>query len=353
VELLSLRPLGSGNEYELKARVTPASAQAGVGELKLFINGVEVQGRGEAPLGGGLVTQRLPLAPGTQTVGLRAARRDGKVLSDLVTAAPVQVKAIGAAQPVLRVLAVGISTYDDASFSTGVKFAALDAEELTRSLRAGAPGLYRDVDATVLTGRKKTDLKTIDAELKALVQRAKPEDVVVIYLAGHGKAPEGKYHFIPADFIYDGPQAFNGQRTLSHERLESLLKGLGAGKRLLILDTCASGATIEGRDGDTEQKDALSILMHSTGRHILAAASPQGKALELGAKGHGVYTYALLEGLAGAADPGRQEIEVDALAKYLSRRVPELTRQIAGYAQQPMRSAIRDSFPLVRRVAGP
>ncbi|MBL8390445.1 MAG: hypothetical protein JNN21_01040, partial [Candidatus Accumulibacter sp.] len=85
-----------------------------------------------------------------------------------------------------------------------------------------------------------------------------------------------------------------------------------------------------------------------------AAASPQGKALELGVKQkHGVYTYALLEGLAGAAAPGQAEIEVDALASYLSRRVPELSLQVGGYAQQPMRSAYRDSFPLVRRVKGP
>jgi uncharacterized caspase-like protein len=70
-------------------------------------------------------------------------------------------------------------------------------------------------------------------------------------------------------------------------------------------------------------------------------------------KEHGVYTYALLEGLAGAADPLRTGvIEADALADYVSRRVPELTQQIGGYAQRPMRSAEGQTFPIVRRPDG-
>jgi uncharacterized caspase-like protein len=164
---------------------------------------------------------------------------------------------------------------------------------------------------------------------------------VVIYLAGHGKAPDGQYHFIPADFIYDSDAAFRRGRTLSSSRLESMLKSLGAGKRLLILDTCDSGTAAEGRGG-ADQKDALARLMRASGRYILAAASPQGKALEV--RGHGAYTTALLEGLSGQADPQHSGvIDVDALAEYVSRRVPQLT---AG-AQHPMRSAYGQNFPIV------
>jgi len=255
-----------------------------------------------------------------------------------------------AARPVLRVLAVGISDYDDATFAKGVKFAARDATEVVKQLRAGARGVYREVDGRVLNRREETGIERINAEIEALVKRARPEDVVVIFLAGHGKAPEGQYHFIPADFVYDSDQAFNRGKTLSHARLETMLKNLGAGKRLLILDTCDSGSATEGRDGATEQKDAVARLIRSSGRYILAAASPQGKALEDGVQWHGVYTYALLEGLAGRADPRNSGmIEVDALADYVSRRVPELTAP-AGYRQRPMRSAQGENFPIVRRI---
>ena len=131
-----------------------------------------------------------------------------------------------------------------------------------------------------------------------------------------------------------------------------MLKDLGAGKRLLILDTCDSGAAGQARDGATDQKDAWLRLMRSSGRYILAAASPQGKALENGVQGHGVYTHALIEGLTGAADPHNTGmIEVDALADYVSRRVPEITQQMGGYPQRPMRSAEGQNFPIVRRSA--
>ena len=347
VSLLSPLVASSDGEYELRVKVEPARAGDTVGALRLFINGAEVRSREIAPPGGGMVTQRLTLAPGLNTVSLRAMRADGKVASNEVTVRvnvkPAQV------QPALRVLAVGISQYDDASFKGGVRFAARDAEVLVERLRSGASGVYREVDVRLLNRRADTGMERIEAELQALVKRARPEDVVVVFLAGHGKAPDGQYHFIPADFVYDNEQAFGRGRTLSHARIEDMLRQLGAGKRLLILDTCDSGSTVQGRDGATDQKDAVARLIRSSGRYILAAASPMGKALEDGVRGHGVYTSALLEGLAGAADPRNTGmIEVDALADYVARRVPQLTAA-GGYEQRPMRSAQGENFPIVRR----
>jgi len=277
-------------------------------------------------------------------------RNDGKVGSNEVMAA-VNVRA-SEARPVLRVLAVGISQYDDASFKDGVKFAARDAEDLISGLHKGARDAYAGVDPVVLNRRENTTLARIESEIKALVRRAKPEDVVIIYLAGHGKAVEGDYHFIPADFVYDSDQAYKRGATLSHQNLEAMLVNLGAGKRLLILDTCGSGAAIAARPGG-EEKDAIARLMRSTGRYILAAASPQGKALEDGEKGHGIYSYALMEGLAGGADPKNTgRIEVDELASYVARRVPQLTERY-GYLQRPMRSASGESFWLPRTPSTP
>jgi len=351
VSLLSPLVASSDGDYDLRVKIEPARAGDTVGALRLFINGAEVRSRAISPPGGGVVTQRLSLAPGLNTVSLRAMRADGKVASNevmvRVNVAPAQT------QPTLRVLAVGISQYDDASFKGGVRFAARDAEAVVDRLRSGGIGVYREVDARLLNRRADTGFERIEAELQALVKRARPEDVVVIFLAGHGKAPDGQYHFIPADFVYDSDQAFTRGRTLSHARIEDMLRQLGAGKRLLILDTCDSGSTVQGRDGATDQKDAVARLIRSSGRYILAAAPPMGKALEDGVRGHGVYTSALLEGLAGAADPRNTGmIEVDALAEYVARRVPQLTAP-AGYEQRPMRSAQGENFPIVRRTGKP
>lgn len=62
--------------------------------------------------------------------------------------------------------------------------------------------------------------------------------------------------------------------------------------------------------------------MRNTGRYVLAAASLDAQEKDM--YGHGVYTYALLEGLAGKADPDHTGvIEVDALADYVCTRVDQ------------------------------
>jgi len=336
IELLSPAVVETDGDYELRVRVTPASG--GAGPLRVRINGVQIATRGAAPPGGGIVTERLSLAPGQNNIGVAAVTLNGKVASSDVRAIVTVKPPTGL--PTLRVLAVGISQYIDASFRDGVRFAAADATAVVKHLRAGARGVYRDVDAVLLTSPENTRLAQLTDALTALAYRARPEDVVVIFLAGHGKAHEGEYHFIPSDFLYTNDHSYARGGTLAHATLEALLKNLGAGKRLLILDTCHSGAAIRARSND--EKDALARLMRSSGRYILAAASPIGKALEDGRNGHGIYTHALMEGLAGKAERNGR-IEVDELAAYLQRRVPELT-QPYGYQQIPMRSATGHGF---------
>jgi uncharacterized caspase-like protein len=120
--------------------------------------------------------------------------------------------------------------------------------------------------------------------------------------------------------------------------LKSRLKELGPGNRLLILDTCDSGSAVHD-----PVKDAVARLMRSTGRYILAAAAAEGSAPEPRMYGHSIYTYALLEGLAGKADPGHTGVfEVDALASYVSTRLRELTQN----QQIPMRSSAGENFPI-------
>jgi hypothetical protein len=59
-----------------------------------------------------------------------------------------------------------------------------------------------------------TSLSRIETELQSLVTRARPEDVVVIHLAGHSRASDGDYHFIPTDFVYDSDKPYGPGRTL-------------------------------------------------------------------------------------------------------------------------------------------
>ena len=69
-----------------------------------------------------------------------------------------------------------------------------------------------------------------------------------------------------------------------------------AKKTLFLLDTCSSGAFAMGPSRGLDDKMAIDRLSRISGRAMMAASGSEQMALE-GEKDHGVFTYALLEGL--------------------------------------------------------
>jgi hypothetical protein len=347
LELLSPAEAASDGDYELKVGIKPRSG--GLGSVEVTINGARVDSR-TAPTGG-MLTQRLPLAPGRNEITSRAYTRDGKVASEPVTAVVV-VRPSGK-RPALHVLAVGISDYDDGKFATpGIRFAARDAQAFAAKLREGGQGLYESFDITVLSKPGEVKLARIERALRELGARSRPrpQDVAVVYLAGHGRALDGKYHFIPGDLVFENNDSLR-KRSLTQAKLEKHLEDLGVGKVLLVIDTCHAGAMAQTRGA--EEPFAIANLMQMTGRAILAATLPDQLAVQNESEGHGVFTGALLEGLDGKADTGRGYVNIDELANYVARVVPDRAAAVkngvaSGLRQRPMRQTKGEAFDLVR-----
>src|SRR5947209_5724002 len=83
------------------------------------------------------------------------------------------------------------------------------------------------------------------------------------------------------------------------------------------------------------------------GRTVLSASSATQPALE-GYQNHGVYTYALLEGLGKADANGDGLITVTELAEYVESRVPELSFQIFNMRQTPQMRIVGSPFPVAK-----
>ena len=84
-------------------------------------------------------------------------------------------------------------------------------------------------------------------------------------------------------------------------------------------------------------------LHEATGRPVLTAASP-GKSAYENYKGHGLFTYALMEALHQGDTNGNSKIEVTELAAYVEKRVPKLFAELKqsgwvlkGLAAAPVR----------------
>ena len=94
------------------------------------------------------------------------------------------------------------------------------------------------------------------------------------------------------------------------------------------------------------EERALAQLSRSAGITVIAAAGSAQGANEVKALGHGVFTYAILEGLSGKARNGDSPVTVRSLDAFLSQKVPELTQQYRAQMQIPTSCHRGQDFPL-------
>ena len=98
---------------------------------------------------------------------------------------------------------------------------------------------------------------------------------------------------------------------------------------------------------DPAEERAVAQLARSSGVVVLAASESEQFAAEVPKIGHGVFTYALIAGLGGEADGGKDgKVTVRELEAYLNDRVPELTTQYRGSPQYPTSFSRGQDFPL-------
>jgi WD40 repeat protein len=336
LELLSPQETQSVNgEFVLQYRVQDAGG--GIGRIEYRVDGQVLEGRPEGigVPGQSPISRRFTLAPGRHEVSVTAFNTDGTIQARGVRAS-VEVSS-SVARPSLYALAIGITEYRSGNLR--LKYAAKDAQAVVQELQARAPGLYQNVTIKALYDRDATK-SSIKAAFDELSTSVKATDTFVLYMAGHGTVRDGNYLFLPADLMYENEEALT-QQSLSHEWLEAQLKRIVAGKQLILLDTCSAGA-FTGRG--LEEQAALLRLSKATGRAVLGAASSSQMALE-GHEGHGVFTWALLRALNGANDAnGDRQVDVDEIASFVAKVVPEVTERRWNYAQTPLRDVKGQNF---------
>jgi len=273
---------------------------------------------------------------------------DGRGVASKTVTAQVDVRrAPSASGATLHVLAVGVTNYRDQALARGVTFAADDARAVGAAFERGSRGLYAQVRPRVLADQLATR-DGIEAAGRELAATVKPEDTVVVYLAGHGVTAGGDYHFVPWETRYTNFDALIAQ-SLSADRLRAMLAGITARKVLVLLDTCSAGkfSLVKGREID--DKASIDRFQRVSGRALIAAAADEKMALE-GEGQHGVFTFALLAALSGAADKNNDGmVSVTEIAEYIDEQVPAITKRKWGYEQFPMMETRGNVFPVARR----
>jgi WD40 repeat protein len=327
----------------------------GIGDVRLYRNGAAVVFEKTRNLNVVDTTQEsqtlrydISLEPGNNTIRAIAFNADNSMQS---TDTSINVQAsIAARQPALHAIVIGIK--DFANPRLALKYSVADAELFASTLETRGKGLFSSVHVKRLFKPAQTTNTAIVAALKQARQEVGPEDLFVFYVASHGTVDDGQYLLITSN-VGSTTTAKLKQDALTQDSLKEMISNIPASKKLVVLDTCSAGQLgdaiqvamlTRGMSDDT----AMKVLSRAVGSTVLSAATSVQEALE-GYKGHGLFTYVIVEGLNGAADADKDGfVKTLELADYVDNQVPELAEKVFQHKQYPIVSPTGQGFPLVR-----
>jgi tetratricopeptide (TPR) repeat protein len=252
---------------------------------------------------------------------------------------------------------IGINTYPPETGLGPLNYAENDARDMDEAL--GRRGFLPE-NRILLLGADAT-LDAVNTALGTIIfDRAKENDLVVIYFAGHStpvtvedrhEGRRSEVFLATSDFnrkIIQDSSFFRVQNSLGMERLRrTFFEGLGSRKRLFIFDSCYSGDFYGPgyRDGVNQVPNYIQNMLNSgtTGRIFIASCLPYQKAVESSDYGHGHFTYYLLQALNGETQESLRRdgtLTAGSLFDYLNEKLQD---------QKPVKGGVEfGSFELAR-----
>lgn len=240
-----------------------------------------------------------------------------------------------------RALFIGIDRYASPLISN-LSCSVRDAEALY--------GLFSDTfgsSESKLLANEQATRSAIVHEIKKL-QAAEPGDVVVIAFSGHGS---DSHHLITFDA---DPLALDAT-AIALDELTGLFAQIPATNLILLLDCCFAGgagakvfhAPVATRGAASA--DAFLSKVSGKGRLIFSASTAEQEAIEDRRRGHGLFTFYVLEGLRGAPEiVTHSQIPFLSLVQFVTNSVISAAAQIRHKQEPVFRGSVEGalSFPV-------
>lgn len=228
-------------------------------------------------------------------------------------------------------LIVGASRYEHFE---SLKYTDDDAYRIYAFLRSPEGGAVPDDHIRVLIDESAI-AKNIYKSLDEITSMAGPEDMVLIYLAGHGL--QGFY--VPTDS--DGYS-----NRVEYDEIKKRLSLCQARQKLVIADACYSGSLLAAKTPMFESVDLFYKKLSASGGGTAFLLSSKSEEYSLESQGlrQGIFSHYLVLGLTGAADKnGDRLVNLDELYSYVYTNV----RAYSGNLQSPILAGDIDrSMPL-------
>jgi uncharacterized caspase-like protein len=171
------------------------------------------------------------------------------------------------------------------------------------------------------------------------LKQAKETDTVLMFIAGHGFNDGASYRFLATNAERLG-DTFRGATVVPWYALQEAVE-TAKGRRILFIDTCHSGNAYNQQLGNAAYH--ANIIAYTAARF-------DQEALEDAKLGHGLFTYAVVEGLEGKGGvTANRQVSTKDLAAYVVKRVGELAKaQLQEQEPQYFKGRDAEDYVLAR-----
>ncbi|MEM6722785.1 MAG: caspase family protein [Bacteroidota bacterium] len=260
--------------------------------------------------------------------------------------------------PKMYVVCIGTSDYTGEKMD--LKFADVDALAMAQAVQSVGSQLFTKGDSLEIHCLTTTETQpaerqpgvqyefsskeNIENVLKGIQKKAKAEDIVLVYLSGHGvtygSAEKAQFYYLTHGVSSEdlSDQTIRQKYALSGGELTNLLNKVPALKQVLVIDACNSGKLVEDlttgtRTLNSSQIRALDRMKDRTGIFILSGSAADKVSYEASEYGQGLLTYSLLQGMMGLATRKTAQgdyVDIMKLFQYSRDEVPRLAKSVRG-----------------------
>jgi hypothetical protein len=228
-------------------------------------------------------------------------------------------------------LIVGASRYEHFK---SLMYTDDDAYQIYAFLRSPEGGAVPDDHIRILIDESAV-AENIYKGLDDIIAMAGPDDVVMVYFAGHGL----QGYYVPVDS--DGYK-----NRVEYEDIKDRLSACQARQKLVIADACYSGSLLAAKTPMFESVDLFYKKLSASGGGTAFLLSSKSEEYSLESQGlkQGIFSHYLVSGLKGKADADKDHlVTLDELYTYVYTNV----RTYSGNLQSPILAGDIDrSMPL-------
>lgn len=230
----------------------------------------------------------------------------------------------------LNVLTLAVNAYDqNAKNFLPLRFAVGDAKNVLERFESGT-GTFYDMASVKTLFDEQVSRDGVSKQIETILDGGNldGDDLLVVFLSGHGYAHGSSYYFIPGSVDSTDPAVLEKNAIPWHvlRRLSEL-----PCRKLILLDTCYAGNAALKTGEDRALAKAATQPFRRHGFLVVAATDVDQSAKEgPNYDNHGAFTFALLRGLDGEADgwsDGRTDgdVSLHELAAFTRSKVADLT----------------------------